>query len=177
LCEYNHTCIRVLLRTLTEESQKGQMGNNHSRSHAAPRQPPTAHPYAREGNKPIMDVGSRQPHCRARGLWCARLLAGGKLATHGAASGIWSMDATRGTTLQSEGEEARQWHVRPRPARRPLRHWRAAHGRSLASGSRDVVPARWGTAGLPAISPSQFSGLSVQRWSSAWKLGCCCRYY
>jgi hypothetical protein len=105
LCEYNHTCIRVLLRTLTEESQKGQMGNNHSRSHAAPRQPPTAHPYAREGNKPIMDVP--RPHCRARGLWCARLLAGGKLATHG---GQWDMeygrDAGNKTTRRRRGSQA-----------------------------------------------------------------------
>lgn len=171
MCEYNHTCIRVLLRTLSEESQKGQMGNNHSRSHAAPRQPPTAHPYAREGNKPIMDV--RRPHCRARGLWCARLLAGGKLATHG---GQWDMeygrDAGNKTTRRRRGSQA----VARLPARRPLRHchWSAAHGaRSFARFGITRCGARsrgHGRPALPAIAPS--SGLSVQRWSSAWKLGC-----
>ena len=139
LCEYNHTCIRVLLRTLTEESQSanGQIIIQGRMRHLASRRPIRTLAKAN---------GCAQPHCRARGLWsCAGRVAGGKLATHG---GQWDMDATR-----VQGEEARQWHVRP-PARRPLRHWSAAHGRSLASGSRDVVPARGGTAGLPSL-PSQ----------------------
>ena len=104
------------------------------------------------------DLGARE--AAGWGWWWRRTAASAHCP-------VGDMDATRGTTTTTvvvvQGEEARQRQavalVRP-----PVVHYASTGtvGRLLvlASGSRDVV-----SLPLPAIS-----GLSVQRWSSAWKL-------